>query len=70
MKKFYNSVKHRLNIKDAKKQFDLLVYPDKKTASHIFTWILLLMIVLMSLITFVIDPLSIAIVRTITSLQF
>lgn len=68
MKKVLRSIKHRLNFQDAKKQFDLLVYPDKKTAWKTFSWIVTVMITLMALITFVIDPLSIAIVRLVTSI--
>ena len=63
----YKKFKHFIDFKDAKRQFDLLVYPDKKTTIGTFFWIVAVMFVLMTTVSFIIDPLSISLVKVIAT---
>ena len=67
MKKLFGKLKHFIDFGDAKRQFDLLIYPDTKTTISTFCWILVMMTTLICLVTFAIDPISISIVKTIAT---
>ncbi|MGR5365787.1 hypothetical protein [Photobacterium damselae] len=67
MKNILNKLRNFLDFKDAKRQFDLLIYPDKKTTMNTLIWVVAMMTTLLCLVTFVIDPASIYIVKTIAT---